>query len=60
MKWTKEEEVYTARIIHDFEAGLLPLNVGAKLGPHLMKLLNCEKRRLLQKKTFKGKLNQRV
>ncbi len=39
-KWTPEEEVYTTRIINDFNKGLLPLAPGTTLRSYLSEKLN--------------------
>jgi len=48
-KWTAEEQAYAARLIHDFEAGLLPLENGATLRAFLSKKLNCDPMRISKK-----------
>lgn len=39
-KWTPEEEMYTTRIINDFNKGLLPLAPGTTLRSYLSEKLN--------------------
>lgn len=39
-KWTPEEEVYTTKIINDFNKGLLPLAPGTTLRSYLSEKLN--------------------
>lgn len=39
-KWTAEEEVYTTKIINDFNKGLLPLAPGTTLRSYLSEKLN--------------------
>mmetsp|Transcript_23428 Transcript_23428/g.30415 ORF Transcript_23428/g.30415 Transcript_23428/m.30415 type:complete len:403 (-) Transcript_23428:855-2063(-) len=49
-KWTAEEEMYAARLIEDFDAGILPnLNDGATLRAFLSKKLNCSAMRISKK-----------
>lgn len=48
-KWTNEEQAYADRLIHDFEAGLLPLENGATLRAFLSKKLNCDPMRISKK-----------
>ena len=39
-KWTPEEEIYTTKIINDFNKGLLPLAPGTTLRSYLSEKLN--------------------
>jgi len=48
-KWTNEEQAYAARLIHDFEAGILPLKNGTTLRAFLAKKLNCGPMRISKK-----------
>ena len=48
-KWTTEEEAFAARLIRDFDAGLLPLENGATLRAFLSKKLNCSAMRISKK-----------
>ena len=48
-KWTDEEQAYAAQLIHDFEAGLLPLKNGTTLRAFLAKKLNCGPMRISKK-----------
>ena len=50
-KWTPEEEAYAARLIRDFDAGLLPLENGATLRVYLAEKLNCDPMRISKKFT---------
>ncbi|KAJ8598215.1 hypothetical protein CTAYLR_005515 [Chrysophaeum taylorii] len=48
-KWSAEEEAFAARLIRDFDAGLLPLENGATLRAFLSKKLNCSAMRISKK-----------
>jgi hypothetical protein len=48
-KWSPEEQAYADRLIHDFEAGILPLENGATLRAYLSKKLNCDPMRISKK-----------
>lgn len=53
-KWSAEEEAFTARLIQNFDAGLLPsLENGTTLRAFLSKKLNCSTMRISKK--FAGK-----
>ena len=49
-KWSTEEETFAARLIADFDAGLLPaLENGATLRAFLSRKLNCSAMRISKK-----------
>mmetsp|Transcript_7871 Transcript_7871/g.24148 ORF Transcript_7871/g.24148 Transcript_7871/m.24148 type:complete len:514 (+) Transcript_7871:127-1668(+) len=48
-KWSAEEEAFAARLIRDFDAGLLQLENGATLRAFLSKKLNCSAMRISKK-----------
>jgi hypothetical protein len=48
-KWIPEEQAYAARLISDFENGLLPLQNGATLRAYLSTKLNCDPMRISKK-----------
>lgn len=48
-KWSAEEEAFAARLIRDFDAGLLALENGATLRAFLSKKLNCSAMRISKK-----------
>lgn len=48
-KWSSEEEAFAARLIRDFDAGLLQLENGATLRAFLSKKLNCSAMRISKK-----------
>ena len=53
-KWTRDEERYADKLIHDFELGLLPdCEEGATLRSYLAHKLNCAPMRISKK--FAGK-----
>ncbi|CAM9244045.1 unnamed protein product, partial [Sphacelaria rigidula] len=59
-KWTPEEEVYTTRIINDFNKGLLPLAPGTTLRSYLSEKLNCDPMRITKKFAGASCIGKRV
>ncbi|CAM9439204.1 unnamed protein product, partial [Hapterophycus canaliculatus] len=59
-KWTPEEEVYTTKIINDFNKGLLPLAPGTTLRSYLSEKLNCDPMRITKKFAGASCIGKRV
>uniref|UniRef100_A0A7S4JCB1 Uncharacterized protein n=1 Tax=Odontella aurita TaxID=265563 RepID=A0A7S4JCB1_9STRA len=59
-KWTAEEEVYVAQVIHDFNAGFLSALAGTTLRSYLSDKLQCDPMRITKKFTGADCIGKRV
>lgn len=59
-KWTAEEEAYVARIIQDFNSGLLKAAAGTTLRSYLSEKLQCDPMRITKKFTGDDSIGKRV
>lgn len=59
-KWTTEEEAYVARVVQDFNNGLLNAPAGTTLRTYLSDKLNCDPMRITKKFTGDACIGKRV
>ena len=59
-KWTVEEEAYVARVINDFNLGLLNAPAGTTLRSYLSEKLHCDPMRITKKFTGEACIGKRV